>query len=244
MKKTKIEKITEMEDNLNIVLEYRNKLEELSEPKYQKFASALIPGVDNLIGVRIPLIRKLAKEIIKKDPVKYLKVAEDKYFEEIMLQALVIGQLKMDIEIVINEVEKFIPKIDNWSVCDSFCNDIKIVRANKDKIWKFFDYYWHSTKEYEIRFSVVTMLFYYIEDDYIDHLFDCFNYISHQSYYVKMSVAWAISMCFVKYPVKTMQYLKNNCLDNETYNKVLQKIRESMQVDESTKKIIKQMKRV
>lgn len=221
----------------------RTELENLAEEKYQKFASTLIPGCDNLIGVRIPNIRKIAKRIAKDNPIKYLDHANEIYFEEKMLKALIIGNMKDDIEIILEQVALFIPKVDNWSVCDSFCNELKIVRNYKGRVWRFLQRYWQSDKPYEIRVAVVMLLFHFIEEKYLDDLFFIFDIIENDDYYVKMAVAWAISICFVKFPTETMDFLNNNHLDNETYNKILQKIRESLQVDQETKEIIKAMKR-
>lgn len=224
--------------------EIRNELEELSEDKYRDFASALIPGKDNLIGVRIPNIRNLAKRIVKEERwEEYLEESQHAYFEETMLQALIIGQLKEDIHTVLKHVEGFIPRVDNWSVCDSFCNDLKIIREHKGVVWEFIQPYWQSNQPYHIRVAVVLMLSYYIDEAYLHGLFHIFDTISHEDYYVKMAVAWAISMCFVRYPEETMRYLKDNKLDDETYKKSLQKIRESNQVDKETKAVIKAMKR-
>ena len=223
--------------------EIQKELISLSQEKYQKFASALIPNVDNLLGVRIPVIHKIAKRIAKDDAFLYLQTATDLYFEETMLQGLVICNMKEDLDIILKQIKLFVPKINNWSVCDSFCTHLKVVKANKNEFWDFLQTYISSNNAYDIRFAVVIMLFYYIEENYLDQLFSAFNKINHQDYYVKMSVAWAVSMCFVKYPDETMAYLKNNNLDNFTYNKSLQKIRESLKVDKDTKEIIKSMKK-
>lgn len=227
----------------NTPKEIRKELENLAEPKYQKFTASLIPNIDNLIGVRIPLIRKIARRIVNEDWESYLSTAEDKYFEETMLQALVIGLLKEDIETVLIQVAKFVPKINNWSVCDSFCNGLKIVKSNRERVWEFITPYWQSKNTYEVRFAVVIMLFYYIDEQYIEQLFEVFDTIKHDDYYVKMALAWAVSLCYVNLPVQTMEYLKNNRLDDETYNKTLQKIRESLRVDQVTKELMKKMKR-
>lgn len=225
------------------IREIRKELENLAEPKYQKFSSALIPGVDNLIGVRIPMLRRIAKRIAKDGAYEYLDKAEDIYFEETMLQGLVICELRDDIDNVLKRVKDFVPKINNWSVCDSFCTHLKIVRENREQVWQFLDKYINSQNAYDIRFAVVIMIFYYIDEEYLPSLFKVFVGISHRDYYVKMAVAWAISICFIKYPEETMEYLKHNELDDETYNKSLQKIRESLKIDKETKAIIKGMKR-
>ncbi len=226
------------------IQEIREELENISEEKYKKFASSLIPGVDNLLGVRIPILQKMAKQIVKENPGAYLDKAEDKYFEEVMLQGLVIGHLKDDIDIVLARTKDFVPKINNWSICDSFCSSMKIAKKNPECLWTFIEPYWKSDKTYDIRFAVVMMNFHFVNEEYLERLFMVFNHIKLEQYYVKMAVAWAVSTCFVKFPDKTMLYLKSNKLDDETYNKSLQKIRESLKVDKDMKAVIKTMKRL
>lgn len=103
--------------------------------------------------------------------------------------------------------------------------------------------YLSSEKEFEIRFAVVILLNFYIVEDYIDRVILLLDEIKHEGYYAKMAVAWAVSICYVKFPKKTMEYLKNNTLDDFTYNKSLQKITESLRVDEDTKRLIRSIKR-
>ena len=93
----------------------------LAEPEYQKFSSRLLPRTENIIGVRLPHLRKIAKQIAKQEGSNYLLQADDTSFEEVMIQGMVIGYLqKIDIEEVLALVATFVPKINNWSVCDSF----------------------------------------------------------------------------------------------------------------------------
>lgn len=221
----------------------RERLFELSDEKYKKFHSSLCPGTNNIIGVRVPVLRKFARELVKGNFREYLENAEDKYYEEIMLQGMVIGVAKMDIDETLEHITKFIEKIDNWAICDTVCAGLKITKNNREKVWQFIQKYLNSNKEFELRFAVVMMLDFYIEDEYIDKVIEKLDQINHDGYYVKMAVAWAISICYIKYPEKTMKYLENNNLDNFTYNKSLQKIIESYRVEEDKKKIIRDMKR-
>ena len=227
-------------------LKIREKLLSLAEEDYAKFSSALIPGIDNLIGVRIPLLRKIANEIVKNNFEQYLRYEDLIYFEERMLQGIIIGSIKegkYDIKYILTLVEGFVPKIDNWSICDSFCAGLKAVKKHKEIVWNFLTPYFSSSKEYEVRFAVVILLDFYIDKEYIHKVLSILNNITHQGKYVKMAVAWAISKCYVEFPKETLEYLKNNTLDDFTYNKALQKICESLKVDRETKKIIKNMKR-
>ena len=220
----------------------KERLAELAEEKYRSFTSSLTPGKENILGVRIPALRKLAKEIVKGDWRRYLFEAEEASMEELLLQGMVIGYCDAELEEVLQLSARFIPKIDCWPVCDSFCTGLKITIENKERVWSFIKPYLEADREYEIRFGVV-MLLYYLQEEYAPLAFAYFNKIKHEGYYVKMAVAWVLSMYFVKLPELTMEYLENNELDKFTYNKALQKITESLKVEPDTKKLIKSMKR-
>ncbi|MED4531404.1 DNA alkylation repair protein [Metabacillus fastidiosus] len=221
----------------------RKQIFELIDTDYQKFAAVLIPNINNILGVRLPELRKIAKKIAKGDWHTYLETAENKYFEEIMLQGMVIGYVKTNIEEILPYVAAFVPKIDNWSVCDSFCTGLKFTKENKRLVWEFLQPYLSSEKEYEIRFGVVMLLNFYIETEYIGKVLNLLEGVKHEGFYAKMAVAWALSICYMKIPDLTMEFLKNNMLDDFTYNKALQKISESNRVNKETKSLIRSMKR-
>jgi len=223
--------------------EIKTRLKALSDEKYRKFASGLLPGTSNLLGVRLPLLRSIAREIARGDWREYLKTADDEFFEETMLQGFVIGFAKTDDEEKLQLIREFIPKIGNWSVCDSFCASLKFVNNNRARVWDFLQQYFRSDREFELRFAIVMGIFYYTSDDYIDEFLKLLVRIKHDGYYVKMAVAWALSACYVKFPEKTLEYLKNSELDDFTYNKALCKIIESRMVDDETRAMIRKMKR-
>ena len=111
----------------------REQLLELTEPKYMKFTSALMPGVENVLGIRLPVLRSIAKEIAAGDWRAYLAEAEDFYFEERMLQGLVIGCARCTPAEKLEHVARFVPKINNWAVCDCFCWRLKA--AERQPMW-------------------------------------------------------------------------------------------------------------
>ena len=226
----------------------REKLNDMAEEKYRIFTQSLNPGKTNILGVRLPALRKLSKEIVKGDWRAYLREAKEVpmerlSMEEVLLQGMVIGNCKADLTEVLKLTAEFIPLIDCWSVCDSFCSGLKIANRYKKEFWDFLQPYLLSEQEYEIRFGVVMLLNYYVLPEYASLAFAHFDRIQHEGYYVKMAVAWAISMYYVKLSEQTLEYLKNNCLDKFTYNKALQKITESLRVDKETKDMIRGMKR-
>ena len=223
----------------------RQDLLNLQDKKYKEFHSSLCPGTDNIIGVRVPILRNYAKKLSKQENIKkYIFFNKTKYYEEVMLQGMLIGLIKnIDIKEILTMLENFIPKIDNWAVCDICCAGLKIANKNKETVWTFIQKYLKSKKESELRFVIVMMLNYFIDEKYIDKVLTILDNIKHDGYYVKMAVAWTISVVFVKFPKIAMTYLKNNNLDDWTYNKGLQKICESLRVTEETKEAIKAMKK-
>lgn len=220
-----------------------NYIKSLKDIKYIGFQEKIIPGVKDLIGVRIPYLRKISKDISKGNWRDYLEISKDDYFEEIVLQGMVIGNMKVEFFELEGYIRKFVPKINNWSICDTFCSGLKQTKKYKENMFEFLKQYLYSKNPWEVRFSVVMMLEYFVDDDYIDEIFKYCNDIDSDEYYVKMAIAWLISVCFVKFEEKTMIYLISNELDNFTYNKALQKIIESNRVDKDTKDLIRSMKR-
>ena len=225
--------------------EIRKQLESLAEPDFQQFTAKLIPNIpsEKILGVRLPKLRKIAKEIAKDHAEEYLKTASDQSYEEIMLQGMVIGYLKEDLEKIQEKTARFVKKIDNWSVCDSFCSGLKITKNHKEEMWQFIQPYLKDQRTYHIRFGIVMMIFYFIEETYLEDVLKRIDQIQQSDYYVKMAEAWAVSICYVRFPQKTLQYLKENELDDFTYNKSLQKIIESQKTDPDTKRMIRSLKR-
>lgn len=222
----------------------REKLFELSDSKYKEFQKALCPNTNDIIGVRMPKLRQLAKQIAKENGIEFLDTYKPEYYEEKLIYGMIIGYTKMLIDLRMKYLDKFVPIIDNWAVCDGACSTYKFTLNNQEEMWEYIQKYIHSNKEFEVRFAVVLMMEYYINDVYIDKVLDIYNNIKLNKYYVQMGVAWGISVAFVKYEEKTMKFLKskNNKLDKFTFNKSLQKIIESYRVSDETKNIIRQMK--
>lgn len=222
-----------------------DEIKALADKEYKDFHSNLIPGVKTkFLGVRVPRLRAVAKRLIKEEWREFLKEYENSnIYEIIMLYGMVLAEAKCDFEEKLEYVSKFIPKIDNWAVCDVVCQDLKDVKKNQKSMYKFLQPYLLSDREYELRFAVVILMQYYITEDYIDMVLDWYGKISLDAYYVKMAVAWGLSVCFIKFRDKTLLFLQNCSIDKFTYNKAIQKIRESYRVSEQDKEMMKTMKK-
>ena len=224
----------------------RQELQDLSDEKYAEFNKKLTPDTKKkMLGIRIPALRKLAQKIAKEEYwQEFLKEADDKCFEETMLQGLVIAYRKMEMQEKLEYVKWFVPKIDSWAISDTFCPTLKIKSQDLEKVWNFILPYLDSSQEFDVRFAVIMMLDYYIIDEYVDKVIQELDKVSHKGYYVKMAVAWCLAEIGIKYNEKAMKYLKGkNKLDKFTFNKTLQKMRESYRIDLDQKEELKKMKR-
>ena len=208
----------------------------LQDKKYQEFQKKLCPGTENIIGIRIPVLRKFAKENRKS-----IKISEinNNYYEEIMLKGMLIG---MEDDIDYNKIKDFILLIDNWAVCDTFCAGLKQVKKQKEESLEFIKPYLKSNKEFEVRFAVVILLDYYIEEKYINYVLNVLSKIKKEDYYVKMAIAWCYSVCFVKFYEETLEFFKEEKLDKFIRNKSIQKSMESYRLKESQKEMLKTLK--
>lgn len=217
---------------------------ENSDKEYKEFHSNLCPGVNNILGVRVPKLRSLAKEIVQEGKqFEYLEIKQLDYYEEIMLQGMLIGFIKNDIEEVKKQLKKFVPKIDNWAICDVTCSGLKITKKYEKEMWEFILKYLNSKKTYEVRFVIVMMLDFFINEQYIDRVLEILRKERIDDYYVKMAIAWAISIAYIKYPEKTLAVLESNELSDFTHNKAIQKINESYRVDRLKKEELKLKRR-
>lgn len=221
-------------------------LKGLADKKYKEFHKGLCPGTENILGVRVPILRDYAKKLAKEYEIKeLLENIDNEYYEEIMLQGMLIGLEKdKDIQNILEDIEAFVPKIDNWAVCDVFCAGLKITKKHLQEMWEFLQKYVTSDKEFEIRFGVVMILDYYITEDYLERIFAIFDSIKSNQYYVQMAVAWAISICLIKFYDKTINYLKTSQIDKFTYNKALQKAIESYRITDEQKSFLRKMKKI
>lgn len=214
---------------------------DISDIKYRDFHSRLGVG-NNVIGVRTPILKSIAKDISKGNYIEFLELLKEDYYEEITLYGFIICNIK-NIEDSIKYLDIYKYKINNWANCDLFCSSYKIVKKNKDFYWKYINDNIRSNNLWIRRMCFVLIIFYYIEGIYLDDIFNLCNKYNTNEYYVQMAVAWLISICYIKFPGVTIKYIENNKLDNFTHNKSIQKIRESYRVSYEEKENLNILKR-
>ena len=207
------------------------------------YVSRVVPDSKPIIGVKIPLLRKMAREIARDDYRTFLETCPDTYYEFETLQALVLGYARDDIETILEYADCFVPKIHDWAVNDSFCQTFTIARKHRERVWSWLMDYKEKQEEFSQRVVAVVLMSHFLEDDYVEKVLQIMNELNHPGYYTKMGVAWCVATAYAKFPEQTLDYLQKNRLADWTHNKAIQKMRESFRVPEADKEMLNQMKR-
>ncbi|MBQ8518166.1 MAG: DNA alkylation repair protein [Agathobacter sp.] len=220
-------------------------LESYVDEKFKTFTSSLIPDSRPILGVRIPILRRIAKDISKGDWKTFIQTAPEDTYEEVNIKGFVIGYAKADLESLFPYISDHIEKINDWSLCDGFCSNLKIVAKHRDTFLEFLLPYAKVDDEFKQRVVAVMLMDYYLTDEYIDQTLQILDALKNEKYYCKMAVAWAIATAWAKQRDKTYEYMQvgNNTLDDWTYNKAIQKMLESYRVSDEDKRMLREMKR-
>lgn len=219
-------------------------LQSMAEESFLAFHQRLVPDVKNLLGVRLPKLQQLAAAIARGNAEAYIALSQDTFYEETMLCGLVIGRMKAPLADRLKWVARFVPRIDNWAVCDSFCTRLTAVRKEPEKGLVFLEPYLCAQEEFPARFGYVMLMDHLVDETYLPRIYDACDRSCCGAYYTQMAIAWLLSVCYVKFPEQTERYLYNNRLSDWTYQKSLQKIIESGRVSPEAKAHIRRMKQL
>ena len=221
-------------------------LEEILEgcdPSYSEFSKKLIPDTDNILGLRAPNAKQIAKKHANSDTgYVFLQSLPHKYHDENMVHAYMLGHLRCDYEALKNHLIEFLPHINNWAVCDSLCASVKGFFKDRDRSLDFILSLVKGDKPYYIRVGLVCLLDYYVESKYMPTLIKVCKRVKSDHYYVKMALSWLISVMLVKEYDSTLP-LFDGSLDIWVHNKSIQKACESYRISNEQKKYLKALKR-
>lgn len=230
----------------NDIAELAEMLRSEADQKYRDFHSSLVPNNEKtiFIGIRVPRLREISREISKGSPKSFLKAVTDDFYELRMLKAYVTGLVKTNSFDEFAELcDRFIKSVNSWAVCDGFCASLKEVNKYKPQFFEYINNYLESDNEWSVRVALVIMLDYYLEDAYIDEVLKRCDGVTNKAYYVSVAQAWLLATAVAKCSDKTMKYLLDNSLDDVTFNRTVQKCVESRRVDEKTKDFLRTLKR-
>ena len=216
---------------------------DMRDEKYRDFTAPLIPNVsrDTIIGVRLPNVRKLAKELVKSGEYKdFINILPHKYFEEYHLHSYIVSLIK-DFDECIIALDALLPYIDNWSVCDSLRPQCFV--KNKEKLLSHIKRWLESDMVYTKRFAIEMLMVYYLNEDFSPEYLDMVSKVDGEDYYLKMMVAWYFATALAKQYEATLPYIEKRMIkDKWTHNKTIQKAIESYRVSADRKAYLKTLK--
>lgn len=210
----------------------------LQDVKYREFHTSLVLNSQyEFIGIRAPIMRNIAKEIAKGNIEEFLKISKNRYYEEIMIQGFVISHIKDESEFY-KYFKNHINKIDNWALCDSFCNSIKIVKKYEEKYFKEALEMSLNEEEFISRIGLVIILNHFINHNNLEEIFDILNKIKSDKFYINMAEAWLVCELYIKFPKETNEFIKRNNLNKFTQNKAISKIHDSYRICKEEKEAL------
>jgi len=221
--------------------EIRQKLFENRDEKYQSFHSKLIPNIpsETVIGVRTPVLRKLAKEVYLDGADEFLANLPHKYYDENQLHFFIVGMIK-NYDACIKRVEEFLPYVDNWAVCDQV--SFKQFESHKAELLEKIRLWIASEHTYTIRFAVNMLMKFYLDDDFDEEYPKMVSAVKNDDYYVKMVVAWYFATALAKQYDSIIPYIEEHRLEEWTHRKTIQKAIESYRITDEQKAYLRTLK--
>ena len=220
-----------------------NLLFEFKDEKYADFQAKLTPGVkrESFIGVRVPDVRKIAKEWHgKEESEDFLKILPHRYYDENMLHGLLISEIK-DFDKCVCELEKFLPYVDNWAVCDIMSP--KIFKKHKEELIDLIIKWTKSEHVYTCRFGIEMLMSHFLDDDFRREYLDIPAAVVSDEYYVNMMTSWFFATALAKQWEDTIPYIEGKNLETFVHNKSIQKARESRRITDEQKEYLKTLKK-
>ncbi len=223
------------------MMDVRKRLFELQDKEYAAFQLRLMPTVaeDRIIGVRVPQITGLAKELIKEDYRSFLVTLPHRYYDEDMLHGKVISQIK-DYGECVREAERFLPYVDNWAVCDSMTP--KVFKKHRPELLDKVMEWVHSEDTYTCRFGIRMAMDHYLDDDFNINCMESISQIRSEEYYINMMIAWYFATALTKRWNAAYPYIAGRCLDPWTHHKTIMKAGDSYRITYEQKRLLNRLK--
>ncbi len=206
---------------------------------YKEFQSKLVPNIDKetIIGVRTPQIRSIVKEIFGTEEANiFLKTLPHQYYEENLVHIFLVSKIK-DYDECVKEIERFLPYIDCWPVCDQATP--LVFKKNHDKLLPYIKKWIKSNKVYTARFGIRMLMNELLNDDFKEEYLELVSSKKGEDYYLKMMIAWFFATALAKQYNATIKYIENKCLDPWIHKKTIQKAIESYRVSDEHKEYLK-----
>lgn len=210
--------------------------------KYRDFQAKLIPNLerDSMIGVRTPELRKMAKQFAKRPDVgDFLKDLPHCYFDENQIHAFILSEIK-DYDRCVEQVNLFLPYVDNWATCDQMSP--KVFKKRRQDLLPYIDRWLGSGKTYSVRFGIKMLMDHFLDDDFDVKYPEKVSKIRSEEYYVNMMIAWYFATALAKQYDAVIPFIEKKTLDSRTHNKAIQKSIESYRIDDIKKEYLRSLK--
>ena len=222
--------------------DFQKYLSQFIDEKYANFSKKLGIGKLEPIGVRVPKLREIAKDLSKANWQEFFKNEKNVNAETVILKGLCLGYAKISFDEFAKHLLQFFDMVESWAETDISASSFKIVKKNLQKTYDIILPYLHSQEEFKVRLAVIILLDYFVCEDWINVALSEILKISYGQYYIDMAVAWLISVCFVKFRQKTLNLLSKKVLPKFVQNKAIQKCRESFRISDKDKALLNQLK--
>ena len=222
--------------------EIQQRLFALQDAGYRDFHAALMPTVDKalVIGVRMPALRALAKELKGTElAADFMAALPHKYYEENNLHAALIGHIR-DFQPCLTALERFLPYVDNWATCDMM--NPKALTKDKAALLERIRLWLQSGHTYTVRFGMEMLMNHFLEEDFREEYPALVASVQSEEYYVRMMQAWYFATALAKQYEAAVTYLEQRRLGAWVHNKTIQKARESFRVSQEQKEYLKSLK--
>ncbi len=211
----------------------------LSDAKYREFSMKLIPGTADILGIRVPMLRDIAKQIGKGDVDSFIRCKKGTCHEEIIIEGLVMAGIKCGYDAMLDMMKEFSHKIYNWAISDTVV--FKGMKKYSDKYINDVDWFVFNDNEWIQRYGFGGLMNFCLSDEYIDIVFEKVNSVCSEHYYVQMMQAWLVATAMAKLRDRTVEFLKNNELNDETMNMAVRKICESRRISNEDKQLARSL---
>ena len=222
--------------------EIREKLYDRQDLKYRDFQAKLIPGMETekMIGVRTPDLRKIAKQMVKREDIgEFLENLPHEFFDENQVHAFVISELK-DYGRCVQGVERFLPFVDNWATCDQMSP--KVFKKHRPELLDSIKEWIRSEHTYTVRFAVGMLMQHYLDEDFDPEYPEMVAEVQSEEYYIRMMIAWYFATALAKQYEAVLPYIEEKRLEPWTHNKTIQKAVESYRITPEQKEYLKSLK--
>ena len=215
----------------------------MRDAAYAAFIAKLTPGFppSHFIGVRVPLLRTIARSFAKEEAASqsFLSHLPHSYYEEDMLHGMLISLVK-DYDRCLDLIDRFLPYVDNWAVCDTLSP--KIFAKHKAQLLENILRWSSSSHTYTCRFGLRMLMTHFLDDSFSADFLEIPAAIRSEEYYVKMMVAWFFATALAKQWEATLPYLENRQLDPWTHRKTIQKAIESYRIPPERKDYLRTLR--